>query len=176
MDVQIVGLADPATFPTNPTMFTEMTFADTLTVPEAKPPVGQLTTVIVEVKIDSVRIVRSPTGRSLGGLILRGTKVVIEGTIKQEILYVADAPDQPVHAFHGTVPFSTFIVASSTMDGVPINELLPSMEVKPYVEDVFVNLTSPRSVFKNVVLFLNVTVTPPIEPPLRPPCRDHRDP
>ncbi len=176
MDVQIVGLSDPATFPENPTMFTEFTLADILVVPEAKPPVEQLLSVSVEATIDSVRLIRTPSGRSLGGQSLRGAKVVVEGTIKQTILYVADAPDQPVHGFEESLPFSTFIVVSCKVDGIPVAELLPSLEVTPYVEDVYVSLLSPRRVFKNVVLFLDVTITPSIEMSPERCCRDHRAP
>ena len=170
MDVQITGLADPETFPTNPTMFTELALADILVVPEAKPPIEQLMTVNVEVIIDSVRVVRTPSGRSLAGQILRGAKVVVEGTIKQGILYVADMPDQPVHGFDGSLPFSTFIVVPSKIDGVSITELIPAIGVAPFVEDVYARLVSPRKVFKNVVLFLNVTLAPTLEVQPKPCC------
>lgn len=76
--------------------------------------------------------------------------------------YVAASPDQPVHVFEGTLPFSTFIVVPPTIGVIPIGELLSSLTVTPFVEDVYVNLTSPRSVFKNVVLFLNVTIATPL--------------
>ncbi len=162
MTVQIVGLSDPATFPTAPTMFTQLAVADTLVVPEAKPPIEQLITVFVEVTVDSVRIIRTPIGTSLGGQILLGAKAIVEGTVQQKMMYVAASPDQPVHVFEGSLPFSTFIVVPPTIAGVPIADLLTATTVTPFVEDVYVTLTSPRSVFKNVVLFLNLTIASPV--------------
>lgn len=176
MDVQIIGLSNPKTFPENPTMFTELTVTDTLVVPETKPPIEHLMSVSVEPIIHSTRIIRTPSGRSRDGLSLRGAKVVVEGIIKQTILYVADASNQPVHGFEGILPFSASIVVPSVIDGAPITGLLPLLQVTPFVEDVYVRLLSPRSVFKNVVLFLNVAITPAFEVPLKNHCRDHRDP
>lgn len=162
MTVQIVGLADPSTFPVAPTMFTQLAVADTLVVPDVKPPIEQLVTVFVETQIDSVRIIQTPIGTSLGGQILLGAKAIVEGSIQQKVMYVADLPDQPVHVFEGSLPFSTFIVVPPTVAGVPIAELLTSLKVTPFIEDVYVNVTSPRSVFKNVVLFLNLTIASPL--------------
>ncbi|NPV71675.1 MAG: DUF3794 domain-containing protein [Firmicutes bacterium] len=160
--VQIVGLADPATYPVAPTMFTQIALVDTLVASELKPPIEQLITVFIDVSIDSVRIVQTPIGTSLGGQILLGAKAVIEGTVNQKMTYVAAAPDQPVHAFEGTIPFSTFIVVPPTVGGIPIVDLLGAIKVTPFIEDVFVNVTSPRSVFKNVILFLNLTIATPL--------------
>lgn len=131
-------------------------------MPEPKPPIDQLVTVFVEVLINSVRIVQTPVGTSLGGQILLGAKAVIEGVVNQKMTYVAAAPDQPVHAFKGAIPFSAFIVVPPTVGGVPIVDLLSAIKVTPFVEDVFVAVTSPRSIFKNVILFLNLAIATPL--------------
>ncbi len=162
MTVQIVGLADPATFPLAPTMFTQLAVADSLVVPTVKPEIDQLVTIYVEVVVDSVRVIQTPIGTSLGGQILLGAKAIVEGSVKQKMLYVAATPDQPVHAFEGSLPFSTFIVVPPTVAGIPIADLLTSIKVTPFVEDVFVDLISSREVFKNIVLFLNLTITTPL--------------
>lgn len=162
MNVQIVGLAAPATFPTLPTMFTQLAVTDTLVVSDVKPPIDQLVTIFVEVAVDSVRIIQTPIGTSLGGQILLGAKAIVEGAVAQKLLYVAASPDQPVHAFEGSLPFSAYIVVPPTVAGIPIGELLTSIKVVPFVEDVYVTLISPREVFKNVVIFLNLTITTPL--------------
>ena len=143
-------------------MFTQLAVSDTLLVPDVKPAIEQLVTVFVEVTIDSVRIIQTPIGVSLEGQILLGAKAIVEGTVDQKMMYVAATPDQPVHAFEGSLPFSTYIVVPPTVAGVPIADLLASTTVTPFVEDVYVDLTTPRSVFKNIVLFLNLSIATPI--------------
>ncbi len=164
-NVQIVGLAEPDSFPIAPTMFTEIAVIDTVDVPDPKPPIEQLVSILLDVTLASTRIIQTPVGTSLSGLRLTGCKLVVEGSINEKITYVASEPDQPVHAVEGSVPFSTFIIVPPSMNCVPIQDLLKALKVTPFVEDVFVDLLSPRKVFKNIILFLDVTLTNLLAPP-----------
>ncbi len=132
-NVQIVGLADPESFPIAPTMFTEIAVMDTVDVPDPKPPIEQLVSVLLDVKLESTRIIQTPVGTSVSGLRLTGCKLVVEGSIDEKITYVASEPDQPVHAVEGSVPFSTFVVVPPSVNCVPVHDLLKAFKITPLV-------------------------------------------
>ena len=147
--IEISGLAD--SLPANSTVFKQFTVQETLELPEAKPDIEQIVKVIAQVEITSTRLITTGTGKSLEGQILTGLKLIVEGEIRQKIEYVADECTQPVHAAHFNVPFSTFIVIPKTHNiGEPIL-------ITPYIEDLYVELIGKRTIFKNVILFLDAT-------------------
>lgn len=154
--VEIVGIADA--FPTAPTAFAQISVMEMLTIPAAKPDVEQILKVLIEGKISSIRVIATPTGTGTGGLVLTGAKLAVEGVLRQKITYVATDVVQSVHAAEFDVPFSTFIVLPTLT--VPITPgLANQINVEPFIEDVFVNLEDPRTILKNVTLFLNATST-----------------
>lgn len=154
--VEIVGIADA--FPATPTAFTQLAVMETLSIPAVKPDVEQLLKILIATELISTRIIATPVGTGSGGLILTGSKLIVEGILRQKILYVADIPDQPVHAVEFDTPFSTFIVLPTLT--VPITPgIVNQIQVEPFIEDVYVNLDDPRTILKNVTLFLNATST-----------------
>ena len=161
--VEIIGLCDP----NEVTIFVEQQDADSCAkagawtqisvlevfkIPDNKPNIATLEKVFVEVQIISTRIVNTPIGpcptkENLEGTRLTGKKLVIEGVLKQKIVYTAARPDQPVFTAQFDASFSAFIV------------LAPHADVKEFcveacVEDVFAIPFNPREIFKNVTLFL----------------------
>lgn len=154
--IEIVGIADA--FPTAPTAFTQLAVMETLIIPDAKPDVEQILKVLIDAKIISKRIVATPIGTGTGGMILTGAKLIVEGILRQKISYVANVPDQAVHAAEFDIPFSTFMVLPTLP--VPITPgLANQINVEPFIEDVYVNLEDTRTILKNVTLFLNATST-----------------
>ena len=76
---------------------------------------------------------------------------MVEGFIRQKIVYTALTADQAMHSAIFTIPFSAFII----IDGdTPLNK---SYRVYPLVEDAFVCKLSERSVFTNNTLFLKAS-------------------
>ncbi|MEW6227696.1 MAG: DUF3794 domain-containing protein [Bacillota bacterium] len=98
------------------------------TIPQAKPPAAK----IIEVFSSAVQITRAD--------ILDG-KVIIEGTLVLQVIYVAAQPDQPVHHTHLEIPFTTFVELPGAFPGMNL-------------------LVRPRVEFASVQL-LPVGVTPP---------------
>lgn len=161
--VEIIGLCDP----TQVTIFvdrqdddecakagtwTQISVLEVFKLPVTKPDIATLDKVFVEVQIISTRIVNTPIGpcptkENLEGTRLTGKKMVIEGLLKQKIVYTAARPDQPVFAAHFDAQFSAFIV-------LPPNADLKDFCVEACIEDVFAIPFNPREVFKNVTLFL----------------------
>ncbi|MCY6369538.1 DUF3794 domain-containing protein [Clostridium ganghwense] len=143
------GIAD--IFPKDPKCFKQLTVQENLIIPSVKPDIEQIVRVIAEVIITNTRVIKTPVSISSEGQILTGWKLIVEGELKQKIEYVADEPTQSVHAAHFTVPFSTYIVLPEDFnEGCLIN-------VVPYIEDIYVQQIDKRTLFKNVVLFLDAT-------------------
>lgn len=161
--VEIIGLCDPKQV----NIFVEQQDADELMkagawtqisvlevfkLPGSKPDIATLDKVFVEVQITSTRMVNTPIGpcptkENLEGTRLTGKKLVVEGLLKQKIVYTAAKPDQPVFVAQFDAPFSAFIVLGTNAD-------LKEFCVEACIEDIFAIPFNPREVFKNVTLFL----------------------
>lgn len=145
--IQYVGISDY--IPETSTVFKQLNVEKNFCLPEAKPDVEQILKAISELKIKSTKVIKTPKGISLEGQKLTGWKIVVEGVIKQKVQYVADEPEQSVHAAHVDIPFSTFIVLPDNfIMGTPVTIL-------GYIEDVFVQKMDGRCVFINVTILLN---------------------
>ncbi|MEN6350450.1 MAG: DUF3794 domain-containing protein [Syntrophomonas sp.] len=80
-----------------------------------------------------------------------GKKVLIKGRLDQEILYIADAFCQPVHAFKNSYPFSTYLdLCECTMSTHQLEEYSPRILVE-YAETQQI---CPRSISKSIILFV----------------------
>lgn len=122
------------------------------------------------------------------GTCLSGRKLIIEGTLKQKVVYTAEVTTQSVHSAHYEIPFSAFIIPYANFEGLtyqegievynPANPTVPlvvngfivgaNQDIEPdlceefnidtYIEDVFIYALDPRTIFKNVTVFLRARV------------------
>lgn len=166
--VQIVGVTDPINFPiitaANPN--TQFTVEETLCIPKQKPDVEQINTLLIEAVVTNTRNIITPTG----------LKVVIDGFLRQKVIYTADLPTQSVHSAHFEVPFCTFIdIPLTPPAGTTVPALLASLglsldtfrtgPVFLIIEDVDIDLsTDQREVEKCAVIFAYTTVSPLLVP------------
>ena len=145
--IEYSGLADY--LPSDAVAFKQFNVEENLCLPCQKPDIEQIVKVMAEVVIKSTRVIKTPKAISLEGQKLTGWKLIIEGEVKQKIEYVADEPEQSVHAAHFNVPFSTFIVLPEHFKiGTPI-------DVTGYIEDIFVQQLNKRCMFKNITILLD---------------------
>lgn len=161
--VEGIGIADD--FPAHPHFFTQIAIPEVVMLPEQKPNIEQLISVMVDIDVVSTRIIDTPIGTSNEGQILTGKKMSIEIIIKQKIKYVADEPTQSVHAAHFDKKMaSIFIIVPPTFE---INGVIYTLEqlweagritVTPYIEDIFGEQRDKRTIFKNITVLLNLTV------------------
>lgn len=132
--------------------WTQLSIPEVFLLPCDSPNIETIDKVFVDVKIVSVRNINTPVADT-GPVFNRentritGKKLVIEGALKQKVVYTASISSQPVHAVHFDIPFSAFIVLPSTADA---NDYC----VQACVEDVFAIQYNCREIFKNVTLFL----------------------
>lgn len=165
--INIIGIADPSEFPiitpTNPN--TEYIVEEKLTIPEAKPDVEQINTILIEATIASSRVIVTPTG----------IKVITDGELTQKIIYTADEPTQSVHSAHFTEQFCAFIDIPLTVPaGSDVLTLLQTLGLtldtvltaptKVLIEDVTASLLDPRTIEKCTVLFIWATISPLLVP------------
>ncbi|MDD2422464.1 MAG: DUF3794 domain-containing protein [Heliobacteriaceae bacterium] len=134
----------------------QVTVAENFDLPCQKPDIENLVSVNVNnVVINRQHIVPTPAVATPGGDIFTGVKLCVEGTIYQTVTYFA-CGSQVMHAAEFQVPFSAYIVLPpTTPSGIPTIGFNPNLiQVNSVVECCFARMTSPRTIFKNVVLFL----------------------
>ena len=150
--------------------FTEIAVPEKVTIPDVKPDMEQLLSVMVDARIVSTRLINTPKGCSEEGQNLTGKKLSIELELQQKVKYVADEPTQSVHAAHFTklvnsiwvvVPPSVKVEDCNGVEKVVcIDQLLREGKVKvtPYIEDIYAEQLDKRNIFKNITVLIHVTV------------------
>lgn len=78
-----------------------------VTVPDPKPDVEKILSTDKTVKVRNVETVPD--------------KVIVEGTLTLQIVYVAFEPDQSVHHMHGQVDFTTFVEVPGALPGMTVD-------------------------------------------------------
>ncbi|CEH36162.1 SPOCS domain-containing protein [Romboutsia lituseburensis] len=117
------------------------------------------------------------------GTCLSGRKLIIEGILKQKVVYTAEVDIQSVHSAHYEVPFIAFIIPYAKFEGLEYEEgiqvydpetggpklingyiysevnginvdLCEEFNVEKCIEDIYVYPLDLRRIFKNVTIFL----------------------
>lgn len=146
--IEYEGVSTKDCMPQDVTTFKQFNVEETVYIPCRKPEIEQILKVIAKVEITSAKVIKTPKATSLEGQILTGWKLIVEGNLNQKIQYVADLPEQPVHAAHFNVPFSTFIVLPEDFTiGTPLL-------VDGFIEDIYVEQLGKKCIFKNITLLI----------------------
>ncbi|NHM26630.1 DUF3794 domain-containing protein [Desulfofundulus sp. TPOSR] len=109
-------------------------------VPDEKPPVEKILEVDATAEITDKKIIKN--------------KVIIDGTVTIQVLYVAAEPDQPVHQLHRTFRFSDFVEVTGAEPDMDVR-----VDVK--VESADVDILDGDRLRADVVLMLTAFVTEP---------------
>lgn len=117
------------------------------------------------------------------GTCLTGRKLIIEGTLKQKIVYTAEVDVQSVHSANYEVPFIAFIIPYAKFEGATYQEnievydpvtdgpivingynydcelginvdLCEEFNIEKCIEDIYVYALDKRRIFKNITVFL----------------------
>ena len=156
---RVEGIGISNNIPNPGPFFKEICIPETVKIPEAKPDMEQLISVMVDTKVVSVRVINTPTGTSKEGQHLHGRKLSIELELQQKVKYVADEPTQSVHAAHfNKLVNSIFVVVPETFNGEPVEKLIAQgkYRITTYVEDIFGEQLDKRTIFKNITLLVVV--------------------
>jgi len=165
--VQVIGITPFESFPIRPNRFTEVSITETVIMPKVRPDIEQLISIAVDAQVTDVRLIDTAVGISNEGQNLSGFKLIVELKLRQKIKYIANEPTQSVHAEHfEKVISSIFVVVPATIDvGIPavatsIETLFKQgrLVVTPYIEDIYCELRDKRTIYKNIIAFVNVRV------------------
>nr|WP_302419089.1 DUF3794 domain-containing protein [uncultured Romboutsia sp.] len=172
-DINIVGeypdnkIEKVLTCFTDTDKWTEFYLPEIVDIPIQKPDMEGIVEVHSCVEIISQRVIKTPVvmgytddaGNSIAGedipnaecTNLTGRKLIIEGFLKQKVIYTAADDEQSLHSANFEIPFSTFIIIEKD---TPLSQ---QFRITPYIEDIFVSRLSERSVFKNTTIFIKAS-------------------
>ena len=129
--------------------WTEISIPDILHMPPQKLNVRSVDKIFVDIKIISTKVI--PTHKTFStnkeGRKATGRNLIVEGLLKQKIIYTALVEGESVHSVEYHTPFSTFIVLYE-------GKLEEKLTVDFCVEDVFVKVLNKRKIFINTIVFL----------------------
>ena len=172
-DINIVGeypdnkIEKVLTCFTDTDKWTEFYLPEIVDIPIQKPDMEGIVEVHSCVEIISQRVIKTPVvmgytddaGNSIAGedipnaecTNLTGRKLIIEGFLKQKVIYTAADDEQSLHSANFEIPFSTFIIIEKD---TPLSQ---QFRITSYIEDIFVSRLSERSVFKNTTIFIKAS-------------------
>ncbi|QHE54120.1 hypothetical protein [Pontibacillus sp. HMF3514] len=148
--------------PENPIYFTQISIPEILTIPDQKPDIEELVSVTVQAEVAAYNLIDTPCMKSFEGQLLSGKKLILELKIIEKIVYVADEPTQTNHAAHfENTMKSIFIVVPQEIEGTSMESLFNQnrIEITPYIEDIYVLQRDKRTIFKNLTMLIDVTLS-----------------
>lgn len=136
--------------------WTQMFIPEFLTIPSQKPDIEQLISITSRIKIIAQKVIETPKPTSgneenLEGTRLTGKKLIVEGVLRQKVVYTADVAEQSLHSAHFDIPFSVFIIIPEE------TELTDKFRIQHCIEDIFACKLNKRQIFKNVTFFIKAT-------------------
>ena len=137
-----------------PEIWDELVVNGGLTIPDNKPPMERLLGYKIEYEITKAEVIATKLmSDDQPPMPIR--KVIVDGTARIKVKYVADVPDQQVHGAHFDVPFNKLLEwPGGPAPGTPIC-------VEVVEEHVQIHMLDPRHLSKTIVIQLIVTVNKP---------------
>lgn len=135
--------------PTFTNFFTEVVIDHDLVIPCSKPPAERLLDSDIGFDITKAVVINTPLiSPEITGVPLR--KALVIGVAHVIVKYVADRPNQLIHAAHFDVPFDALIeMPDGPTQGTPIC-------VEPVVEKIELCLVDGRKISKIIVVRLDI--------------------
>lgn len=107
---------------------------------------------VPEEKPDAERILRTEAEAVITNKKIIANKVIVEGEVRLQVMYVAMKPTQSVHDLHHTIKFSDFVEVPEAEPGM-------NVQVRAVVESADVGLIKDPALFADVIIQLTVFVT-----------------
>jgi len=117
----------------------QVTIREVMNIPQQKPDAQK----ILEAMVTNIEVTETD---------VIPNKVIVRGVVTVKVVYVADRPDQPVHAFTVDIPFTTFVDVPGAVPGAAVNVMVDAEFVQAAIEDA-------RRVVIKLVLRVTVRVT-----------------
>ncbi len=117
----------------------QVTLREVVSIPKPKPDVQKvLEAFVTDLKVTETEVIKN--------------KVIVRGVVIIKVTYVADRPDQPVHAFEAEIPFTAFIEVLGAEPGADVNVLAEA-------EFVSASMDTARTVAVKLVIKVIARVT-----------------
>ncbi|MBN1040406.1 hypothetical protein DVW12_17155 [Clostridium botulinum] len=152
-----IGISDQ--IPEYVKYFQEVSIIDTLSIPEEKPDMEKLSSIIISPTVVATKLITTPVALSYEGQNLSGYKLIVELSLKEKIRYVAAMPNQSIHAAHyDSIMKSVFVVVPEMYNGKRVCDLIRKnrFSVTPYVEDIYAVMKDCRNIYKCITLLVDV--------------------
>ena len=129
--------------------FKQLSVDEVFKIPCQKPDIKDISEVAVDIAIKNYHVIKTSTGISNQNQRLTGNKLIITGTITQNIEYTALVEDQSVHFAQFSKGFTTYIIlAEDYIEGKAI-------QVDAVTEDISYRRMNERKIFVNVTFIIN---------------------
>ncbi|MCT4565397.1 MAG: DUF3794 domain-containing protein [Maledivibacter sp.] len=150
--IQYTGLSNKEDFCLIKESFNHIFIQEDLIVLYPKPNIKKVIKVMTDISITDERVISTAVGTSLEGQVLTGKKIIIEGELVEQIEYACDDIKQSIYTACFKIPFCSYIV-------VPNNVTQNSViEIRAYIEDIFIQKIDERKLFLNGILLLEAVV------------------
>lgn len=139
--------------------FQEVNIVETLVIPEQKPDMEKLSSVMINPKVVATKLISTPVALSYEGQNLSGYKLIVELSLQEKVKYVACLPNQSIHAAHyDNIMKSVFVVVPEMYKGQRVCDLIRKgkFSVTPYIEDVHAVMKDSRTIYKCITLLVDV--------------------
>ncbi|MEW6541667.1 MAG: DUF3794 domain-containing protein [Bacillota bacterium] len=100
----------------------QVTIREVVGIPQQKPDAQKiLETIVTNVEVTETDVIPN--------------KVIIRGVVTVKVVYVADRPDQPVHAFTVDIPFTTFVDVPGAVPDASVNVMVDAEFVQAAIDN-----------------------------------------
>lgn len=148
--IEYSGITDY--LPDNAIAFKQLNLQENMSLLDSHLSIDHIVKIISDVIIEEKRIIQTPVATSLEGQKLTGWKLIVEGTVREKLEYVACDLGKNINIISLNTPFSTYIVLPENLNpGRQIN-------VNGYIEDMCIKKLDERSFFKCICLLLNAEI------------------
>ena len=142
--------------------FNQIIYEENILVPDKKPDVENIMSVVVDHEVISMRVIDTPKGTSAEGQHLTGKGISIELKLRQKIMYVSQTAVQTVHVVEGECFKSICIIIPHLIAGSKPEDLLKKKYLKAevIVENASAAKIDERNIYKTVMLLVKIQVVP----------------
>lgn len=148
--IRIINNNCPQVLNTN--SWSQISVPETITLPDCYSDIDNLVNVTVESKVIGSSFIITPSSNGIKNkedTLLTGFKLLVQGVLKQQILYTSKSCYSEVSAINFNMPFCAFVMLPS--NATPKDNYC----IKICIEDVYATVLSPRKIFKSATLLVS---------------------
>lgn len=145
--------------------FSEFNYDGAIMIPKNMPDIGQVISISADYKVIDMKAVGTMKGISMEGQHLTGKACAVDILLKERIMYYGDEPEQSVYILENESMISRYVAIPPLIEGTDIETLIKHKHLKASinVNNTAIEKVSPRSVYRNIMLHLEIYTVPTYE-------------